>query len=153
MRGTGVRDRGGFVAVRAICLLVPILLASCSEDLPQAAAEIENAVEAYLSERTDLRLDQMSIRAERIRYDGDRAVVSVAIVASDDAKASMSMIYELERDGNGWRVVPSVVPAHPPLSESGGSGASSGLPPGHPPTVQPGSGLPPGHPPLTRESN
>lgn len=134
-------------------LLVAFLLWSCSQGLPHSADKIEAAVAAYLSEKTDLRLGQMTIRADRIRYDGDRAVATVSIVADDDAKAAMSMIYELARDERGWRVVPAERSAHPPVPGQDGAGAGSALPPGHPPTDQPGAGLPPGHPPLTRKPN
>ena len=71
-------------------------------------------MESYLAANTDLRLDRMSVSADRIRYDGDRAVASVSIVASDDPKASMKMIYELVREEGAWRVVPP--DAHSPLS-------------------------------------
>jgi hypothetical protein len=140
------------VRARTVSVLALLLLSACGEEAPRSAAEIEAAVETYLSERTDLRSGQMSVRADRIRYEGDRAVASVSIVASDDPMAAMKMIYELERDSNGWRVVPAAASGHsagtaPPLKE-----APSSLPPGHPPTGPSASGLPPGHPPLTGES-
>ena len=121
--------------------------------MPHSAAEIESAVEIYLSQNSDLRLDQMSVAADRIRYDGDRAVASVSIVASEDPKAAMKMVYELAREEGVWRVVPGE--AASPLSDSERvpSRLPSDLPPGHPPISPQGGALPPGHPPLTESPN
>ena len=136
------------VHLRGFVTLICLLGLACSEEAPRSAAEIEAAVESYLADRTDLRLDQMQVKADRIRYDGNHATVSVSIVASDDPKAAMRMLYQLRRDPDGWKVLPPepvssstapLPPNHPP---------TSALPPGHPPTVQPSPELPPGHPPL-----
>ena len=133
---------------RVFLALLLLLALACSGEAPRSAADIEAAVESYLAERTDLRLDHMRVKADRIRYDGDNATASVSIVASDDPKAAMKMLYQLRRDADGWKVLPPeptsgssapLPPNHPP---------TSGLPPGHPPTDQPSTGLPPGHPPL-----
>ena len=141
------------VRASTLTLLALLLVLACGDGPPTPTAEIESAVVRYLSERTDLRLDQMTVRADRIRYDGNRAVASVSIVASDDPKAAMKMVYELMRDQDGWQVVPTPPPADttgvaPPLPEG-----SSRLPPGHPPTGQPSPLLPPGHPPISGGSN
>lgn len=121
---------------------------ACDSGEVYSAAEIEAAVETHLAGRTDLRFDGLEIRADRIRYGGDRAVAEVSIMASGDPDAVMQMVYELERGPDGWRVVPpdparSDSPTAPP-----GHGLPPNLPPGHPPTDQFGTELPPGHPPL-----
>lgn len=87
----------------------------------------------------------MEVRADRIRYDADRAVASVSITASDDPKATMKMMYELVQEPGGWKVVPPQQSTPSP----GAAGDGQGLPPGHPPTNAPMGGLPPGHPPMT----
>ena len=134
--------------LRACATLACLLAAACSAEAPRSAAEIEAAVQSHLAQRTDLRLDQMRVRADRIRYDGDHAAVSVSIVAADDPKAAMKMLYQLRRDADGWKVIEPeaaggaaapLPPDHPP---------TGGLPPGHPPTFEPSAELPPGHPPL-----
>ena len=117
--------------------------------MPHAAADIEAAVESHLSQNTDLRLDQMSVRADRIRYDGERAVASVSIVAADDPKAAMKMIYELVRQEGAWRVVPPEAGSFHGGDVPASPDPPSDLPPGHPPIAPPAGGLPPGHPPLT----
>lgn len=134
-----------------------LALLACGRDEPRSASDIEAAIHVYLSERTDLRVDQMRVRADRIRYDGERAVASVSIMASDDPKAIMKMMYELEQGAAGWRVVPpeSAVPSvTAPVEGEGlppGHPPTGGLPPGHPPTAPPGGALPPGHPPISEE--
>ena len=131
------------------CGLALLLLTACeSAEAPHSAAEIEAAVEGYLSERTDLRLDRLSVRADRIRYGDDRAVAEVSIVAKDDPKAVMTMMYELERRRDGWRVVPSESSLSGQESSPSAPRVAPSLPPGHPPTEPSGTRLPPGHPPL-----
>ena len=143
--------RSGFVRFfTALGIALPLLL-GCGEEAPRPAEEIEAAVGSYLSGRTDLRFDRLTIRADRIRYDGDRAIASVSIEASGDPEAAMRMVYQLERGADGWRVVPmegtpDVSGSTPPAADT-----ASGLPPGHPPTGPTVPGLPPGHPPLTAE--
>lgn len=142
-----------------------LALCTCGEELPRSTEQVEAAVEAYLAERTDLKVSHMEVRADRIRYDGDRAVASVSIMASDDPKAAMKMVYELVQVPDGWRVVPSQASAPSTGSGPGGPGATPGLPPGHPPTspgglelpqghppTAPEGGLPPGHPPISGET-
>ncbi len=136
------------VLSKAFAALALVLAIACSEEPPRSAADIEAAVENYLAERTDLRLGQLRVKVDRIRYDGDHASASVSIVASDDPKAAMKMLYELRRDTSGWTVL-QPDPSMPAAGSATGSGGTApSLPPGHPPTGPPGEGLPPGHPPL-----
>ena len=133
--------------VSGLTVLALLVLSGCGQDQPRSAAEIEAAVEAYLLGRTDLRVAQMQVRADRIRYEGDRALASVSIMASDDPKAAMKMLYELVHESNGWKVVPPESSGLQTGASPEGQGRSPGLPPGHPPTSPPSTGLPPGHPP------
>ena len=127
-------------------------LVGCEAEDPRSAADVQMAVQTYLSGHTDLRADEMRVHVGRIRYEGDSAMAEVTIAASGDPEAEMKMVYFLELGANGWRVVP-------PDSATGGQdpsvtspGNTPGLPPGHPPTTQPGTVLPPGHPPTTQPS-
>ncbi len=122
-------------------------LAGCGEDPPRPAAQVEAAVEAYLADRTDLRMGEMRVRADRIRFEGDRALASVSIMASDDPKATMQMVYELALGPEGWKVVPPEASSQGMGVSPEGGDAVPGLPPGHPPTGAPSMELPPGHPP------
>ena len=125
------------------------LFFGCERDEPMhSAVEIEGAVQAHLADRTDLRVGQMRVRADRIRYEGDRALASVSIMASDDPKAAMKMVYELVRESGGWRVVPAETAGADPDLQSSPHGAPPGLPQGHPPLSPQDGGLPPGHPPI-----
>ena len=135
----------------ATALAALVLSFACDSGEVYSAAEIEAAVATHLAGRTDLRFDGLEIRADRIRYGGDRAVAEVSIIASGDPEAAMQMVYELKRGPDGWRVVPP----DPARSESptppSGHGGLPNLPPGHPPTDQLGTDLPPGHPPLNAD--
>lgn len=136
-----------------VSTLVLFSLVACSSEQPRSAEAIRAAVQSYLTERSDLALANMQVAVDRVKYEGDRAQAEVTISASNDAKASMQMAYELEQTADGWRVIPAAPAGHGeggfPPPASGGAG---GLPPGHPPTDAPPQGggeqLPPGHPPL-----
>ncbi len=128
---------------------VLLMLPGCGGEPAPPAAQIEAAVEAYLSEHTDLRVGQMRVRADRIRYEEDRALASVSIMASDDPEASMQMMYELARGPDGWVVVPPETAGSDTIQDPHGAGRPPDLPPGHPPTNPEGTALPPGHPPTT----
>ena len=130
--------------------VIACALSACDAEEPRSTADIQDAVQSHLSGQTDLRIDQMRVHVDRIRYEGDSALAEVTIAASDDPDAEMKMVYFLERGASGWRVVPpdSVTGSQDPSVTSPGS--IPGLPPGHPPTTQPGAVLPPGHPPTTQ---
>ena len=131
-----------------------VMLPGCGGEPPLPAAQIEAAVEAYLSENTDLRVGQMRVRADRIRYEADRALASVSIMASDDPEASMQMMYELALGPDGWVVVPPETAESDTMQDSPGAGVVPDLPPGHPPTnPEGGIALPPGHPPTTPQGD
>ncbi|MBI3666615.1 MAG: hypothetical protein HY236_10405 [Acidobacteria bacterium] len=69
--------------------------------------------------------------------------------AKGDAKATLSMHYNLKRQGNGWAVVPQAG-GHGGVMPSTGTSEMGDLPAGHPPTgaAPPASPeLPSGHPP------
>ncbi len=134
-----------------VATVAALLLAGCGYERPRSPAEVEAAVEAYLAEQTDLRMGRMQVRADRIRYDGSRAVASVSIMSSDDPMAAMKMIYELEETQGGWMVVPPESVAGPAEEAIPGHGAVPGLPQGHPPVESQGGILPPGHPPVGAE--
>lgn len=139
--------REGTAGWTVLGLVALLLCSACEKDLVRSAAEIETAVRNHLSTRTDLRLDSMDVRADRIRYEGDRALASVSIMASDDPQASMTMMYELVHGPGGWQVMAADGAGSSVDSPSIAPGTSPDLPPGHPPLTQPGNPLPPGHPP------
>lgn len=136
--------RQGTVGRTVLGLLALSLCSACEQDLVRSAAEIETAVKDYLSTRTDLRLGSLKVRADRIRYEGDRALASVSIMASDDPQASMTMVYELVHGPGGWQVMAADGARSSGDSHSMAPGVSPDLPPGHPPLTQPGNPLPPG---------
>jgi len=133
--------------VRSIAAILIVVLAGCGGEAADPKAEVQSAVEDYLSSRTDLALDNMGVSVDAVKIDGDHAQADVTIAASSDPAAKMQMVYELEKRSGRWRV-------QAPDSSGGPHGAAppatdeGGLPPGHPPTNPAGADLPPGHPPL-----
>jgi hypothetical protein len=126
----------------------------CSASEADQTAQVRQAVERYLSARTDLSLSTMRVVVNKVNVDGDRADAAVTIVARNDPQAKMEMNYILRKTAEGWEVeqpqgaesgahsggAPSPAPAgeadlppgHPPLGGEQGGGAAE-LPPGHPP--------------------
>lgn len=128
-------------------------------------ADVRQAVERYLSARTDLSLSSMRVVVNKVTVDGERATAEVTIAANNDPQAKMEMTYALRRTAEGWEVEPpqggaggahgGSAPQSQPQSQpqpQPEAGGESGLPPGHPPVggeAEPkASELPPGHPPV-----
>jgi hypothetical protein len=124
-------------------------------------ADVRQAVERYLSARTDLSLSSMRVVVNKVSIEGERATAAVTIAASNDPQAKMEMTYALRRTAEGWEVEPpqgGAGGAHggsapqPQPQQQPEAGGGSALPPGHPPVggaAEPkASELPPGHPPV-----
>ncbi|MEX2303393.1 MAG: hypothetical protein WD733_20800 [Bryobacterales bacterium] len=117
-------------------------------------ASVRQAVERYLSARTDLSLSSMRVVVNKVTVEGERATAAVTIAASNDPQAKMEIMYNLRKTAQGWEVEPpqgGAAGAHggsAPKPEAGGES----MPPGHPPVggeTAPGAAeLPPGHPPV-----
>ena len=133
--------------VRSIPAILIVVLACCGGQPTDPKAEVQAAVEDYLSSRSNLSLDNMSVSVDAVEIDGDHAQADVTVAASSDPAAKMQMVYELEKRSGRWRVKPpdSGGDPHGAAPPAAGGGA---LPPGHPPSDPPSTDLPPGHPPL-----
>ncbi len=133
--------------VRSIAAILLVVLLACGGATADPKAEVQTAVEDYLSSRTDLALGNMGVSVDSVEIDGDQAQADVTIAATNDPAAKMQMVYQLERRSGRWRVVApdSSGDPHGAAPPATGGGA---LPPGHPPTNSPSGDLPPGHPPL-----
>lgn len=146
----------------ALLSLVLACFAACSSGESGETARVRQAVERYLSARTDLSLSSMRVVVDEVTVEGDRANAAVTIVARNDPKAKMAMNYRLRKTADGWEVEPpqgqeagahsggAMAPSPSPQPDAGGD-----LPPGHPPVGGQQSGgeesaseLPPGHPPI-----
>jgi len=137
---------------RTVAVILVLALAACGGAAVDPKAQIQTAIENYLSDRTDLTLGNMTVSVDTIEIDQDTAQAGVTISASNDPEAKMQMAYDLVKRSGRWRVKApeSVADPHGAAPPTAGGGA---LPPGHPPTGSPppgapGTNLPPGHPPL-----
>jgi len=139
-----------------LCLALTGWLGCSGTSEADDTAAVRQAVERYLSSRTDLNLSQMRVVVENINFEGDRANAAVTIVARNDPQAKMEMSYRLRKTADGWEVEP------PQGSEAGAHGGAAApkaapesgaeMPPGHPQVGGEGGSsapdLPPGHPPV-----
>lgn len=149
----------GIIVKRLVLVLLSFGLAGwlgCSGSGADETAQVRQAVERYLSARTDLSLSSMRVVVNKVSVEGERATAAVSIVARNDPQAKMEMMYRLRKTAEGWEVEqPQGAEAG---AHSGGGapspqpGGESALPPGHPPVGGDQGGgaaeLPPGHPPV-----
>ena len=137
---------------RTVAVILVLTLAACGSAAVDPKAEIQTAIDDYLSARTDLALDNLTVSVDTIEIDQDTAQAGVTIAASNDPAAKMQMAYDLVKRSGRWRVKApeSAADPHGAAPPTAGGGV---LPPRHPPTGSPppgapGTNLPPDHPPL-----
>lgn len=150
------------LAIGLLGLVLACFAACSTAGESDETASVRQAVERYLSSRTDLSLSSMRVVVDQVTVEGDRANAKVTIVARNDPQAKMDMMYRLRKTADGWEVEPpqgSEAGAHSGGAVSPSPQPDSGaeMPPGHPPvggsqgSSEQGGGageLPPGHPPV-----
>lgn len=82
-------------------------------------AEIQKAVEQYLSTRPGLSSSAMETEVKDVKFQGDRAEAEVFFRSKTNPQANMTMRYALKRSGNAWVVEGA---------RGGTGGAHSGMP-------------------------
>jgi len=120
-----------------------LLLAGCGRGIDNKEA-VRQAVVEYLSSRTNLNVNSMSVNVTSVIFRNGQAdaVVSFAPKGATEAGQGMEMRYTLEKKSNRWVVkaksdggsnphgIGSANPHSTPRPDAGGG---SELPPGHPP--------------------
>jgi hypothetical protein len=123
-------------------LLIGLVLvgASCQRKNINTNDAVRTAVVAHIESRGDLALTDLDITLRNVRFDGDRCQAEVLFAPKGQpAESGMTMSYDLERDGDGWKVKPKAPGAHAaPQGEVPGS-STAPLPAGHPPVAPGGS--------------
>ncbi len=143
--------------LQTILAVFVVLAAGCgsNSEAPDSTT-VQQAIERYLSGRTNLNMSSMELVVEHVSYDGDRATAEVTISARENPEAKMEKVYQLRKVDSGWEVEPSAEGESSPhggaMTEPGAGGME--MPPGHPPGEGPsgntGGELPPGHPPVAQ---
>jgi len=89
-----------------LSLVLLLALTGCSRPAPmENKAEVEKAIEQYLSTRPGLTGTAMSMEVKQVSFRGGQAEAEVVFRSKDNPQASMSMRYVLKRTGgNAWSV-------------------------------------------------
>lgn len=104
---------------------------------------VRSAVVAYIASRGDLSLTDLDISVRNVSFQGDRCEAEVLFSPKGQGpENSMTMQYELERDGAVWKVKPKAPGAHAATPQGGvpapPTGETPPLPAGHPPVAPQG---------------
>lgn len=133
-----------------------MLLAGCGSSGSSTAGlnskeAVRKAVVEHLSQRKGLDLDMsaMDVEIGDVSFKTNEAEASVSFRAKGSQTAAMTMQYQLERSGEGWKVKPKAPGAAGGGNPHGGGAPAVELPAPLPGTTGGGATLPPGHPPTT----
>jgi hypothetical protein len=133
----------------ALLCLAAILLAGCSKniDTPEAVKE---GVLKDIAKKVDVQ--SMDVNVDSVSFREKEATAKVSFKPKGAPSGqSIVMDYQLERDGDEWKIKGRTMQGHDAHGQAGGdapAGAQTPLPAGHP-TVAPGTQagpLPEGHP-------
>jgi hypothetical protein len=123
--------------VKRLVLAAAIFAAACSKNIQNADA-VKQAIVTYLNAKagqTGLNMENITVDVKALEFERDSARASVNFrVKGMDERASMSMNYTLDRQGDHWVVRSGSVDSTNP------HGAAT------PDAVPEGGALPPGHP-------
>jgi len=123
-------------------LAVQILVSvACQRANINHADAVRSAVAAHINSRGDLSLSSLEITVRNVTFAGDRCQAEVLFVPQGQGPESgMAMQYELERDGDIWKVIPKASSGHSlPAQPEIPSATAPALPSGHP-AVEPWDG-------------
>lgn len=85
-----------------------LLFGACSKSSNSAqAAAVRAAVEAHLQKRNNLALNNMDMKVESVKVNGDNADAQVRFSSKENAQLAVSIQYSLRRSGDHWEVVSS----------------------------------------------
>lgn len=116
--------------MRRALAAVLLLLVGCAKDIQNKEAVREGVVE-YLRARKNLDLDMsaMQLDVSAVTFREKEAEATVTFVPKGgSASQGMTMKYQLERDGDKWKVKQKAEPAG-----AGHAVPPADMPPGHPP--------------------
>lgn len=117
-----------------LVVLAALLLsvAACQKSGTTGAnAEIETAIKAYLEQRPNVMLANMTLELKEVKITEGNAEASVTFRSKQQPEATAEVLYQLRREDGHWRVVST--------GGMGGDphGATPAMPADHPPTRTP----------------
>lgn len=117
--------------VPALIMLFSLVSGGCgSTSNIETKEAVQKAVEAYLQQRPNLALANMSLEVAEVKFEGETATAEVKFRSKQSSALVVSVHYKLKKSGDGWQV------------ETSTPGAGAG---GNPHGTVPSSNLPPGH--------
>ncbi len=112
------------------CLVGSILLAGgCNKaGSTDPKPAIQAAIEAYLKQRQNLMLANMTLEVKDVKVTGDKAEADVQFRSKEATGPSVSVRYALKRSGGGWQVESRLSTGGMGASPHGGAGMSPPAP-------------------------
>ncbi len=131
-----------------LAFVLLIITVSCQRVDINTTEAVQSAVAAHIASRGDLSLSELDITVSNMNFQGDRCEAEVLFAPKGQgAENAMTMRYELEREGDTWKVKPKAPGAHagaPPAEmPAPPAGESPALPAGHPPVAPDGAAVRP----------
>lgn len=94
-----------------------VLVAGCrGTSVTQSKEAVRKAIEAYLAQRQNLMLANMTMEVAEVKFVGDTAEAEVTFRSKQSASLAVSVHYKLKRAAGGWQVESS--------ASAGGAGSS-----------------------------
>jgi hypothetical protein len=90
-----------------------LLLGACSKSNSAQEAAVRAAVEAHLQKRGNLALNNMDMKVESVKVNGDNAEAQVRFTSKQNSALAVTIHYMLRRAGDHWEVQSSSPVAGP----------------------------------------
>jgi hypothetical protein len=84
-----------------------VLLGACSKTNSAQETEVRAAVEAHLQKKSNLALNNMDMKVENVKVNGDNADAQVRFSSKQNSQLAVTIQYSLRRAGDHWEVVSS----------------------------------------------
>ncbi len=102
--------RAGFVVV----LIGFLALTGCNRSAKLESKEaVQKAIDAYLAQRQNLSLSNMSTELGEVKFEGDSATADVNFRSKQASGLAVSVRYKLKKNGDHWEVESSSPMAGP----------------------------------------
>ena len=84
-----------------------VLLGACSKSNSAQEQEVRAAVDAHLQKKSNLALNNMDMKVESVKVNGDNADAQVKFTSKENSQLAVTIQYSLRRAGDHWEVVSS----------------------------------------------
>ena len=86
---------------------VTVLFGACSKSNSAQEQEVRAAVDAHLQKKSNLALNNMDMKVESVKVNGDNADAQVKFTSKENSQLAVTIQYSLRRAGDHWEVVSS----------------------------------------------